>query len=29
MESDLLRGGASAGSAIDVLVSFEILDDAS
>jgi len=28
MESDLLRGGASAGSAIDVLVSFEILDDA-
>ena len=28
METDLLRGGASAGSAIDVLVSFEILDDA-
>ena len=28
METDLLRGGASAGSAIDILVSFEILDDA-
>ena len=28
METDLLRGGASADSAIDVLVSFEILDDA-
>ena len=28
METDLLRGGASAGSAIDVLISYEILDDA-
>ena len=28
METDLLRGGASAGSTIDVLVSYEILDDA-
>ena len=27
METDLLRGGASAGSAIDVLISYEILDD--
>ena len=28
METDLLRGGASAGSTIDFLVSYEILDDA-
>ena len=28
METDLLRGGASAGSTIDVLISYEILDDA-
>ena len=28
METDLLRGGSSAGSAIDVLISYEILDDA-
>ena len=28
METDLLRGGASSGSAIDVLISYEILDDA-
>jgi hypothetical protein len=28
METDLLRGGASAGSTVDVLVSYEILDDA-
>jgi len=28
METDLLRGGASAGTTIDVLVSYEILDDA-
>ena len=27
-ETDLLRGGASAGSTIDFLVSYEILDDA-
>ena len=28
METDLLRDGASAGSTIDVLISYEILDDA-
>ena len=28
METDLLRGGSSAGSTIDVLISYEILDDA-
>ena len=28
METDLLRGGASAATTIDVLVSYEILDDA-
>jgi len=28
METDLLRGGASAGTTIDVLISYEILDDA-
>ena len=28
METDLLRGGASAASTIDVLISYEILDDA-
>ena len=28
METDLLRGGASAASTVDVLVSYEILDDA-
>jgi len=28
METDLLRGGASAGEAIDILISYEILDDA-
>ena len=27
-ETDLLRGGASSGSAIDVMVSYEIMDDA-
>ena len=27
-ETDLLRGGASAGSTIDVMVSYEIMDDA-
>ena len=27
-ETDLLRGGASAGTTIDVLISYEILDDA-
>ena len=27
-ETDLLRGGASTGSAIDFMVSYEILDDA-
>ena len=26
METDLLRGGASAGSTIDVLISYDILD---
>ena len=29
METDLLRGGASAATTIDVLISYEILDDAS
>jgi len=28
METDLLRGGASAATTIDVLISYEILDDA-
>ena len=28
METDLLRGGSSAADAIDVLISYEILDDA-
>ena len=28
METDLLRGGSSPGSTIDVLISYEILDDA-
>ena len=27
-ETDLLRGGASAGTTVDVMVSYEILDDA-
>ena len=27
-ETDLLRGGASAGTTIDFMVSYEILDDA-
>ena len=27
-ETDLLRGGASAGTTIDVMVSYEIMDDA-
>jgi len=28
METDLLRGGSSAATTIDVLISYEILDDA-
>ena len=28
METDLLRGGASAATTIDVMVSYEIMDDA-